>query len=84
MKLKTEHYILGAAAIAVGYAFLNKQSAPAVGAKKRVTPKIKAEYIVANAKNLNKTLSYALDDAIWHTMTDKEQKEVEKHILKMW
>ena len=33
MKLKTEHYILGAAAIAVGYAFLNKQSAPAVGAK---------------------------------------------------
>ena len=34
MKLKTEHYILGAAAIALGYAFLNKQSAPAVGLKK--------------------------------------------------
>jgi hypothetical protein len=33
MKLKTEHYILGAAAVAVGYAVWNKQAAPAVGKK---------------------------------------------------
>jgi hypothetical protein len=33
MKLKTEHYILGAAAVALGYAVMNKKSeaAPALG-----------------------------------------------------
>ena len=51
---------------------------------KTATPQEKANYIIRLMKSVGKDLQYAIDTAVWYTMTDREQKEVEQLIQDNW
>lgn len=44
----------------------------------------KANYIVSMIKSVNKSLEYAIETAVWYSMTDKEQSQIESEIKKLW
>lgn len=44
----------------------------------------KANYIVKMIKSVNKSLEYALETAIWYSMTNKEDIEIQNEIKKLW
>ena len=44
----------------------------------------KANYIVSMIKSVNKSLEYAVETAVWYSMTDKEQLQIENQIKQIW
>jgi hypothetical protein len=50
----------------------------------KATPQDKANYIIKLMKSVGKDLKYAIDTAVWYTMTDREREEVEKIIAENW
>jgi hypothetical protein len=44
----------------------------------------KANYIVKMIKSVNKSLNYAIETAVWYSMTNEEQFKIEQEIKQLW